>query len=112
MYAYDWPSVFGSSGGGDMTVQGVIGILASIVQGLIAFLIGFAVLLFLLGVLRYVAAGDNEEARKRGRDLIIYGIIGLAVMVSVWGLVNILTNTFGLEDSNSYAPDIPILPTP
>ena len=40
-------------------------------------------------------------------NLILYGIIGFAVMVSVWGLVNILLGTFNL---NSNIPRIP--PTP
>ena len=105
-------SVGGGGATGDGTIQGAIGVIWSIAQGLIGLLIGLAVLLFLIGVLRYVAAGDNEDARKKGRDLIIYGIIGLAVMVSVWGLVNMILATFGLEDSNALIPDVPLLPTP
>ncbi|KKS24434.1 MAG: hypothetical protein UU82_C0006G0032, partial [Candidatus Nomurabacteria bacterium GW2011_GWC2_41_8] len=36
------------------------------------------------------------EAKKAGRDRIIFGIIGLAVIIALWGLVRILTNTFGV----------------
>lgn len=102
----------GGGAGGDGTIQGAIGVIWSIAQGLMGLIIALAVLLFLVGVLRYVAAGDNEDARKKGRDLIIYGVIGLAVMVSVWGLVSMILLTFGLEDSNSNVPDVPVLPTP
>lgn len=60
----------------------------------VPFLISLALVLFLIGVVRFVAAGDNEEKRQGGRDLMIFGIIALFVMVSVWGFVNILSNTF------------------
>jgi hypothetical protein len=59
-----------------------------------AFIVALAVLYFMWGVLTFIRSGDNESAREKGRSMIIYGIIGLAVMFSVWGLVNILINTF------------------
>jgi hypothetical protein len=68
-------------------------------------LIGAALVLFLYGVVKYISSGDNEEERKKGKDLIIYGIIGLFVMVSVWGLVNILAGTFELN-SNVVQPQL------
>lgn len=40
---------------------------------------------------------NNEEKRKQGKQYMIWGIIALFVMVSIWGLVAILTNTFGIK---------------
>jgi ABC-type thiamin/hydroxymethylpyrimidine transport system permease subunit len=60
-------------------------------------LIALAVVYFIWGVITYVLSSD-EEAKTQGRNRIIYGIIGLAVIVAVWGLVKILTNTFGVSD--------------
>lgn len=68
-------------------------------NSIIPFLIGLGVLIFLVGVVQYIAAGDNEEKRTEGRNLIIFGIIAIFVMVSVWGLVNILVGTFNLNNS-------------
>jgi hypothetical protein len=51
---------------------------------------------FVWGVVQYIIA-DGEEGKKKGKNVIVYGIIGLAVIVSVWGLVNILTSTFHLD---------------
>lgn len=56
--------------------------------------IGIGVLVFIYGVLKYVGAGDDAEKVKQGRNFIIYGIVGIFVMLSVWGLVFIITNTF------------------
>ena len=38
-----------------------------------------------------------KKARNKGKNIMIYGIIGLFVMVSFWGIVNILINTFELD---------------
>ena len=60
-------------------------------------LIGLAVIVFLYGVLLFIAkaSAGNAEGRKEGINFMIFGIIGIAVMVSVWGLVAFVTNTFG-----------------
>ncbi len=57
-------------------------------------IIAAAVVWFLYGVLMFVGAKDSE-ARDEGRNKIIAGIIGIAVMTSVWGLVRWVTNTAG-----------------
>lgn len=76
---------------------------------LIPIVIGAAVLLFLFGILRFVFAGD-DESRKKARGFMILGIVSLAVMVSVWGLVRFLQSTFGLENSAGNPPPPPKIP--
>lgn len=63
-------------------------------------LIAFAVVYFVWGIISYVIGGD-EEAKKKGRDKIIAGVIGLAVIIGMWGLVNILTKTFGIDNTGT-----------
>ena len=60
-------------------------------------LIALGVLFFVWGVVTYMIGGD-EEAKKKGREKIIYGLIGLAVIIGLWGLVKILTTTFGVTN--------------
>lgn len=55
----------------------------------IGLLFALAFLFFLAGVARMFFS-TNEETRQKGRQFAIWGIIGLAVLFSVWGLVNIL----------------------
>ena len=76
-----------------------------ILNSLIPLLIALGVVYFIWGVIQYVIK-DEEEAKKKGRDKIIFGIIGLAVIVSLWGLVNIVVNTFGLGYGYGYAPSL------
>ncbi len=50
---------------------------------------------------------SSEEKREEGKNKVIYGIIGLFAMVSIWGFVNILNSTFGLGTSTALpAPKI------
>ena len=87
------PSV--CTGGTITTVQGVLCKFSEILGAVVPVLVALGVVYFIWGVISYVI-GSDEEAKKKGRDRIIYGIIGLAVIVGVWGLVTILNNTFGL----------------
>jgi hypothetical protein len=89
------------------TVQGVLCKIAEIFGAVIPVLIALGVIYFIWGVISYVIASD-EEAKKSGRNRMIYGIIGLAVIIAVWGLVKILTNTFGL--SNTQKINYPTVP--
>ena len=83
------------TGGAITTIQGLLCKAAEILGAILPILIALGVVYFVFGVITYVIASD-EEAKKKGRDRIIGGIIGLAVIIGVWGLVTILNNTFGL----------------
>jgi uncharacterized membrane protein YidH (DUF202 family) len=75
-------------------LKSLVQLLLSLLNSLVPLLIGAGVVAFLYGVLRYVTAGQNEEKMNEGKNLMIYGIIALFVMVSVWGLVGVLSSTF------------------
>jgi Type IV secretion system pilin len=68
--------------------------LTGIINILIPFFIAIAVLVFIYGLIKYVLQAGNAEARVEARGYIIYGIIGIVVMLSVFGLVNLVQNTF------------------
>ena len=76
-------------------------------SGVIPLIIGIGLMLFLIGVVQYISSGDNEEKREAGRNLMIYGIISIFVMVSVWGFVNILISTFNFTNSTPTMPALP-----
>jgi FtsH-binding integral membrane protein len=59
------------------------------------FLFGLALTYFFYGLVGYVTARD-EKKMKEGRDIIFYGVIGLFVMSSVWGLVSLARSIFNI----------------
>lgn len=73
----------------------------------IPFLISLGLIMFLVGLVKFISAGDNEEKREGGRGLMIFGIIALFVMISVWGFVRILHNTFFDSDQRFETPTLP-----
>ena len=87
-------------------------VLQNVVDAIIPFVVGLAVLVFIYGVFNFVTSAGDEEARAGAKQLIIWGIIGIFVMVSVWGLVNILSRTFNLtgitQDADPTKSTIPL----
>jgi hypothetical protein len=83
--------------------------ITGLINKIIPLLVGIAVLLFLWGVLKYVLAGsDDAEKRKDARGFMIWGIVAIFVMVSVWGLVGLLQNVSGVGQGNNVnLPQIP-----
>jgi len=65
-----------------------------IYKTVIPFLFALATVAFIWGIMQYYLNPDNEEKRKKGKNYIVGGLIALFVMVSIWGIVGILTGTF------------------
>jgi hypothetical protein len=82
---------------------------ASILLGLIntvfvPVLFAIAFVVFIYGIAKtYVFSHGEPEEVAQGHKLLLWGLIGFAVMVSVWGIVNVVTNTFGLNTIGSPA---------
>ncbi len=64
----------------------------------IALAISLAVIWIIVSVVRYLIAG-GEEDRAKGGKAILWGVVGLFVILSIWGLVAILKNTFRTQDN-------------
>src|SRR3989344_630754 len=103
----------GSQSTGFSNMQSSVATLTGVINQLIPFIISIGLLVFLIGVVQYVSAGGDEEKRTAARGMIIFGIIALFVMVSVWGFVNILGRTFFGTQGATAGPDyIPTAPRP
>ncbi len=87
-------------------IKSLISTAGGVIQALIPIVIGLAVLVFLWGVLKYVLA-SSDAGKGEGRTFMLWGIIALFVMVSVWGLVNILRDSLNLNPATPTAPAIP-----
>lgn len=77
------------------TVDSALQTIFRILNTLIPILMVLATIAFLWGVIKFVVAADPDE-KSKGRTYMIYGVIGLAAMVAVWGVVRLLVNTFGV----------------
>lgn len=64
---------------------------------IIPYLIFIASVAFIMGLVKYISHGDNEEKRSEGIKMMIYGTLGFFFMVSVWGILGIATKSFGIN---------------
>ncbi len=96
----------------DLTIESVITRVGSTLNTIIPLLLIGATVVFLWGIVRYLSAGGNEEQIKEGRQLSIWGVIFLAVMVAIWGLAFLLID-FVFNDPNPvpFIPGKDIIPT-
>ena len=66
--------------------------IVGVINSLVPVLIGIAMVLFIWGIIRYVIANSPEKVSE-ARNYMILGIVGLTVMLSVWGLAFLVKNT-------------------
>ncbi len=52
--------------------------------------LGIALLYFLWGVAIFIFKANNDKEREEGKKKIVYGLVALFVMVTVWGIVKLL----------------------
>jgi len=64
---------------------------------LIPFIIGIGFLVFVWGMFQFfIAGGSNDEAKEKGKSLMIYATLGFVLIIIFWGVVNLLTQSTGL----------------
>lgn len=72
---------------------------------LVPVLFAVAFIVFLWGAFKtFIMGANSEEVKEQGKNLMLWGLIGFFVMVSVWGLVNILTGSIKLNNNQVGLP--------
>jgi len=70
-----------------------------IINPLIVLLFALAIVYFLYGLVQYLISPDSEEIRKSSKKHMLWGIIGMFIMVAVFGILNIIIQTLGAGDT-------------
>ena len=89
-----------------MNIQTLLANILVFLNGtIVPFLISVAFLVFVWNAVRYfVIGGNNEESREKARSLALWGIIGFVILISLWGIVNLLVNGLGFNN-RAITPD-------
>lgn len=64
-------------------------------------LMTLAVVIFIWGIVMLIAAQNSMEAIKRAKAILLWGIIGIAVMASMTGIVAFLQTYFGVSGNDT-----------
>ncbi len=70
-----------------------------IINPLITFLFALALAYFLYGVLEFFLNQENEEKRTASKKHMLWGVIGLTIMMGVWAILGIILNTLNISES-------------
>ena len=95
----------------DNGIIGLITIFSKILGVIMPVLVSLAVVYFIWGVIQYLLIG-NEEKKKKAKEAIISGLIGLFVIVSFWGIIKVITNTTKIGPERLNEKAIPCVPNP
>ena len=79
-----------------------------IVAKVIPIMFAIAIIYFFWGLIQFIRGAGDPKARAEGRGIMIYGVIAIAVMISIYGLVFWLQNTLGVGNQTSLPlPTVP-----
>src|SRR3989344_8630604 len=69
-----------------------------IINPLINLLFALALVYFLYGVFEFFLNQGNEEKKTSGKSHMLWGVIGITIMMGVWAILGIITNTLNISD--------------
>ncbi len=87
--------------------RGLIPFLIGFINNFIAFILVLTVLVFLWGIFKLVFSNKDSKEREQAKGYIVWGIVALFVMISIWGLVNLLISFFGFGATGAMVPGFP-----
>jgi hypothetical protein len=95
------------AGGPDLSyLTNTVGGIGGLVETAVPVLIALGLLGFIWGLVTFIFSSGNEDAKEEGKRKMIWGIITLFVIVSVWGLVGLLNQVSGVQQGTGFViPD-------
>jgi len=89
-----------------MTLFNILSTISGLINLATPVVVGLALLYFFWGLATYILNAGNEEKKKDGKNIMIWGLLALFIMVSVWGIINVVRDTFQLNDTNIQVPGV------
>lgn len=66
-----------------------------VLNPLIVFIFGLAVVYFVYGVMQFLLNPEDETIRKTGKQHMLWGVVGMFIMIATFGIMNLILNTLG-----------------
>lgn len=77
-----------------MTFAELVTLLVDFIRSLVTILIGIGLVIFFWGIVMFIYKSGSSKAHTYGRDMIVWGLITMFVMVSVWGILRLAQTSF------------------
>ena len=74
----------------------------AIINPLLALFFAAGLLLFVWGIIEFLGGlSEDSEKKEDGKRHMLWGVIGMFIMVAALAIINLITNTFGLHNPPS-----------
>lgn len=83
------------------TIKGLIDMFIDIISTLIPFMAALAFFVFIIGVARYIRASGNEKDTKDSKNFLIWGVVGIFILVTIWGIISFIKGELGFGEGVS-----------
>lgn len=98
------------------SVKGLIKDIDGLIQDLVIVVIGLAMLFFFWNMGQVILKSGDPKAREESRNRMVWGVIAIFVMFSIWGIVYWIGDNLGIEvggnGSDSGVSPLPSTPVP
>ena len=91
------------------TAGKLIDSITNVLLSFVPILLGLAVLVFFWGLVKFINHADDEKALEEGKQLMIWGMIAVFIMVALWGIIGWIQQNLGLNVSTSLGT-LPAMP--
>ena len=106
--AFSMPFIASAQGNGDLT--SFVLVMGNIVNLLVPLVSTLAIVFFFYGLAKYVLNAGDEEKKAEGKNIMIWGVLAMFVLVTIWGIIGFLQktagNTQGPSNINVDLPDV------
>ena len=76
----------------------LVGIFLQLIRLAIPITAGIALLAFIWGLIKFISrVGGDEKAVTEGKKLMIWGLIALFLMMSIWGILRFFSISLGFR---------------
>lgn len=91
-------------------IRGMLTSVGGLMNQVIRIIFGLALIYFFWGGTRFILNAGDAKTREDGKSKMLWGVITLAVMISIYGIINWLNGVFGIQAGGALDGDIFNLP--
>lgn len=83
--------------GAPQNFQELINLFLDLINTLVPVIFGLSVLVFFRGLALFIWSAGDSASHEKGKGIMIWGLVGLFVMVSLWGILKFAYGDFGFS---------------
>jgi len=80
--------------GGGVSCAGVVDNIIAVIDAIIPILVMVALIIFFVGLIQYISQSGDAHAHGKSKGLILWGLVALFVLMSLWGILEIALSVF------------------